>query len=174
MFGIPAPGRPAVLDSLCSLELRPWLCIEKEPTTLSVDVIIRSLNNSNWIPKWKSDSTQQPFSRVESYITTDSQSASLSWNKAPIWGLLPDFLLLSDSCGFVDVGRFLSDERTGLSFTIAAGLRQRSHSRVRVPWDSRPILLSQIPDFLFCRLLRLAGLRWRYSIPPQHGLPPFS
>jgi hypothetical protein len=32
----------------------------------------------------------------------------------------------------------LSDERTGLSFAIAADLRQRSHSRVRVPWDSRP------------------------------------
>jgi hypothetical protein len=32
----------------------------------------------------------------------------------------------------------LSDERTGLSFTIAAGPRQRSHSRVRVSWDSRP------------------------------------
>jgi hypothetical protein len=30
----------------------------------------------------------------------------------------------------------LSDERTGL-FTIAAGPRQRSHSRVRVPWDFR-------------------------------------
>jgi hypothetical protein len=34
----------------------------------------------------------------------------------------------------------LSDERTGLPFKIAAGPRQRSHSRVRVrvPWDSRP------------------------------------
>jgi hypothetical protein len=32
----------------------------------------------------------------------------------------------------------LSDERTGLSFTIAAGPRQSSHSRVRVPWVSRP------------------------------------
>jgi hypothetical protein len=32
----------------------------------------------------------------------------------------------------------LSDERTGLSFTTAAGPRQRNHSRVRVPWDSRP------------------------------------
>jgi hypothetical protein len=32
----------------------------------------------------------------------------------------------------------LSVERTGLSFTIAAGPRQRSHSRVRVQWDSRP------------------------------------
>jgi hypothetical protein len=32
----------------------------------------------------------------------------------------------------------LSDERTGLSFTIAAGPRQRSHFRIRVPWDSWP------------------------------------
>jgi hypothetical protein len=32
----------------------------------------------------------------------------------------------------------LSDERTGLSFTTVAGLRQRSHFRVRLPWDSRP------------------------------------
>jgi hypothetical protein len=32
----------------------------------------------------------------------------------------------------------LSDERTGLSFTIAAGPRHRSHSRVQVPWDLRP------------------------------------
>jgi hypothetical protein len=32
----------------------------------------------------------------------------------------------------------LSDERTGLSFTTAAGPCQRSLSRVRVPWDLRP------------------------------------
>jgi hypothetical protein len=34
--------------------------------------------------------------------------------------------------------RALSDERTGLSFTIAAGPHQHSHSQVRVPCDSRP------------------------------------
>jgi hypothetical protein len=32
----------------------------------------------------------------------------------------------------------LSDERTGLSFTVAAGPCQRSHSLVRAPLDSRP------------------------------------
>jgi hypothetical protein len=32
----------------------------------------------------------------------------------------------------------VSDERMGLSFTTAAGRRQRSHFLVRVPWDSRP------------------------------------
>jgi hypothetical protein len=31
-----------------------------------------------------------------------------------------------------------SDERTGLSFTMAAGPRQHSHSWVRAPWDLRP------------------------------------
>jgi hypothetical protein len=31
-----------------------------------------------------------------------------------------------------------SDERTVLSFTVAVGPRQRSQSRVRVPWDSQP------------------------------------
>jgi hypothetical protein len=29
-------------------------------------------------------------SECESYVTTDGQSASLSWNKAPIRGLRPD------------------------------------------------------------------------------------
>jgi hypothetical protein len=32
----------------------------------------------------------------------------------------------------------LSDEKSGLSFVCAAGPCQRSHSRVRVPWDLRP------------------------------------
>jgi hypothetical protein len=38
----------------------------------------------------------------------------------------------------------LSDERTGLSFTTAVGPRQRSHSRARVPWHSRPYFT--VPD----------------------------
>jgi hypothetical protein len=32
----------------------------------------------------------------------------------------------------------------GLSFTIVAGPRQRTHSRIRVPWDSRPYFT--VPD----------------------------
>jgi hypothetical protein len=104
----------------------------------------------------------------ESYITTDGQSASLSWNKAPIWGLRPDLDYCQTFEGFLMWG-VLSEERTGLSFAIATGPRQRSLSRVRVSWDSRPYLLSQIRDFPFRRLLRLAGSRWRYSTPPPHG-----
>jgi hypothetical protein len=71
-------------------------------------------------------------SESESYIMTDVPSASLSWNKAPIWGLRPDFYYCLTVAGLLIWGA-LSDEWTGPSFTIAAGPHQRSHFRVRVP-----------------------------------------
>jgi hypothetical protein len=88
----------------------------------------------------------------ESYVTTDGQSASLSWNKAPIWDLRPDFYNRRKVAGLLMWGA-LSDERTGLSFTTAAGPSQPSHSRVRAPWDSRSYFI--VPD-----------LRLPFSSPP--------
>jgi hypothetical protein len=70
----------------------------------------------------------------QSYITTDGQSARLSSNKASIWGLRPDLYYCHTVAGLFVKGA-LSDERKGLSFTFAAGPRQLSHFRVRVPWD---------------------------------------
>jgi hypothetical protein len=48
----------------------------------------------------------------------------------------------------------LSDGRTGLSFTIAAGPCQRSHSLVRAPLDSRPYFT-------------VSDLRLQISSPPR-------
>jgi hypothetical protein len=76
------------------------------------------------------ESSRIELSRVESYVTTDGQSAILSLNKAPIWGLRPDFFYCQTVAGLLMWGS-LSDERTDLSFTIAAGPRQRSHFRAR-------------------------------------------
>jgi hypothetical protein len=76
-------------------------------------------------------------SESESHVTTDGQSASLSWNKTPVWGLWPDFYYRRTVAGLL-MWSALFDERTGLSFTIAAGSSQRSHSLVRAPLDSRP------------------------------------
>jgi hypothetical protein len=103
-----------------------------------------------------------------------------------IWSLRPDLYYCQTFAGLLMWGA-LSDERTGLSFTTTAGPRQCSHSRVLVPWDSRPYFtvsnsrLSQpgrpgpriyIPQerggpvifqgtgFPFRRLLRVAELRW--------------
>jgi hypothetical protein len=82
-------------------------------------------------------SQSQKLLTLESFITTDGQSASLSWNKASIWGLRQDFYYCQTVAGLL-MWDALSDERMGLSFTIAAGPRQRRRSRVRIPWDSRP------------------------------------
>jgi hypothetical protein len=71
-------------------------------------------------------------SESESYVTTVDQPASLSWNKAPFWGLRPDFYYCLTVAGLLIWGA-LSDERRGLSFAIATGPRQHSHFRVRVP-----------------------------------------
>jgi hypothetical protein len=60
----------------------------------------------------------------ESYDTTDGQSVSLSWNKAPIWGLRPDiyyFLTISVLLSW----SALSDEMTGLSFAHATSTSSR-------------------------------------------------
>jgi hypothetical protein len=64
----------------------------------------------------------------QSYIATDGRSISKPWSDI-YYCLTVTVLLLWGA---------LSDERTGLSFVYAAGPRQRSLSRVRVPWISRP------------------------------------
>jgi hypothetical protein len=51
----------------------------------------------------------------QSFVTTDGQSASLSWYKAPTWGLRPDLYFCQTVGGLLMWG-VLSDERTGLSF----------------------------------------------------------
>jgi hypothetical protein len=84
-------------------------------------------------------------------VTTDGQP-SLSWNKAPFWGLRPDLYYCLTVAGLLIWGA-LFDERTGLSFTIAAGPCQRCLSRVRVSWDSRPYFT-------------VSDLRLPFSSPP--------
>jgi hypothetical protein len=84
--------------------------------------------------------------KYESLITTDGQSASLSWNKAPVWGLRTDFYFCQTVASLF-IWDALSDERTGQSFRIAPSPRQLSHFRVRVPWDSWPYFT--VSDSLF-------------------------
>jgi hypothetical protein len=94
------------------------------------------MKNESWITAHVRLNHEWMRSRVESYATTDGQSASLSRNKAPIWGLRPDFHYCQTVADLLMSGA-VSDERTGLTFTNAARPLQRSDSRVRVPWDSR-------------------------------------
>jgi hypothetical protein len=91
----------------------------------------------------------------ESYVTTDGQPASLSWSKAPIWGLRPDLYYLCDSYGLVLVGRPLWRDVESV-FLCAAGPCQRSLYQVRVSWGLRPYFT-------------VSDLRIPFSSPPPHG-----
>jgi hypothetical protein len=86
---------------------------------------------------WNFGTQVKSIPESESYVATDGLPASLSRNKAPIWGLRPERYYCMTVAGLLIWGA-PSDERTGLSIAIATGHRQRSHSRVRVPWDSQP------------------------------------
>jgi hypothetical protein len=122
--------------------------------------------------------------RIQIYVTTEVS------RPAPILGQRPHFYYCQTVSGLLTWGA-LSHERTGLSFTTAAGHRQCSHSQVRWPYftvshsrlsqpggPSPRIYIPQeqggplIPPgtgFTFRRLLLFAGLWWRYSNPLPHG-----
>jgi hypothetical protein len=69
----------------------------------------------------------------ESYVTTDGQSASLSWNKSPIWGLRPDFITVRQLR--IYVGRCLWQDDGSVVYNCC--------------WSSPAQSLSQIRDFPF-------------------------
>jgi hypothetical protein len=107
-------------------------------------------------------------SESESYVTTDGQSASLSWNKAPFWGLLQDLYYYLTVAGLLRGAPYLTRGRVcRLQFLLALASAVIFGLESRGTRDN--ILLSQIRDFSFRRLLQLARLRWRYSTPPTHG-----
>jgi hypothetical protein len=97
-------------------------------------------------------------SESESYVTTDGQSASLSWNKAPIWGLRPDLRYCQTVAGLLMWRLSLTRGqicRLQLPLALATAVILGSESRGACDH----ILLPQIRDFPFRRLLRLAGQR---------------
>jgi hypothetical protein len=98
------------------------------------------------------------------YVTTDGQWASLSWNKAPIWGSRPDFYYFQTVAGLLMLGALTRGPvcRLQLLLALASALVPGFESR----GTRDHILLSQIRGFPFRRLLRLTGSRWRYSTPP--------
>jgi hypothetical protein len=108
-------------------------------------------------------------SLTESDITTDGQSATLSWNKVPMWGLRPDFYYCQTVAGLLVWGA-VCDEMKWCRLQLLLALASAVIPGFESHGTRDHILLSQNWDFPFCRLLRLAGLRWRYSTPPPHNL----
>jgi hypothetical protein len=96
---------------------------------------------------------------------TVSQSVSMSLCRAP-WPYFHYCLTVT----VLFLSGVLSDERTGLSFAYAAGLASSVFLGSESLGARDYILLSQIWDFPFRRLLRLAESRWIYSPPPPQGI----
>jgi hypothetical protein len=114
------------------------------------------------------DEHSTAWSQSQSYFTTGVlPPISSSWRRAPRESR-PEYRFSSEHLPSQYLYNILSEERMDLTFTIAAGPRQRIHSRVLVPWDSRLNFTVSDLRLPFCRLLRHAGLRWRYSTLPPH------
>jgi hypothetical protein len=88
---------------------------------------------SNSVTVTQSLSTPQTL-ESKSKLCYDQLSVGPSiWVSSPIWGSRLDFFFYSWTVAGLLMWGALSDEKTHLPFTIAAGPRQRSHSRILVP-----------------------------------------
>jgi hypothetical protein len=115
-----------------------------------------------------SQSQSQSQSQNQSHIATDGQSFSKSWCRAPSGAHDQIFITLwqlrSCLCRAPSLARgrvcllYMLLTLASVVFLGSESLGTRDH-----------ILLSQIWDFTFRRLLRLAESRLRYSTPPPHG-----
>jgi hypothetical protein len=104
----------------------------------------------------------------QSHIASDGQSITKSWCWAPSGSHDQIFItvwqLQSCFCGAPSLSRgrvrllYMLLALASVVFLRSESLGTRDH-----------ILLSQIWDFPFCRLLRLTGSRWRYSNPSPLG-----
>jgi hypothetical protein len=120
---------------------------------------VRKSSQLNW--------TQSPDTKVTLRLTV-SQSVSKSWCRAPSGPHDQIFIVLwqlrSCVCGVSSLtrGRFcllyMLLALVSAVFLGSESLGIRDHT-----------LLSQIWDFPFRLLLRLAGSRWKYSTQPPHG-----
>jgi hypothetical protein len=125
---------------------------------------LESFLNSDCLPTASSCQSQS-----QSYFTTGGlPPISSSWRRAP-WDSRPDFCSQLNTFGqsLYIISSLTRGRTCCLKWMLALA------SAVILGFESRGtrdhILLSQILDFPFYRLLLLAGLRWRYRTPPPHG-----
>jgi hypothetical protein len=105
-------------------------------------------------------------SKSESELYYDGRSVGQSvLVSSPHLGLMTKFLLLLDSCGFVDMVRSLWREDGSVDYNCCC-LRQRSYSQVRVPRGSWPYFT--VSDL---RLSQPGGPGPRIYIPQEQGGP---
>jgi hypothetical protein len=92
-----------------------------------------------------------------------------SLTRGRVCNLLVQFLL-----GLVRAVTLGSKSRRTHGHILLSHLKFPQHrgpgSRIYIPQEQGGPVISPDTGFHFCRLLRLAGQRWRYSNPPPHGV----
>jgi hypothetical protein len=153
------------------LSLRSWLTpLESDPDSLDWAASFYYSGLTPLLLTPFADSSLQSRAEQSISLLPAISRHDHSWHRAPMGPVAIYLLLVWQLRFFFFLWGALSDERTGLTFIYAAASAIFLWSE---PLGSRDhILLSHIWDFQFCRLLRLAGSRWRYSIPPPHGGAP--
>jgi hypothetical protein len=91
----------------------------------------------------------------------------------PHLGPKTSFLLLSDSCGFVDMNHLLRRQDRSVIYncwwhSLALWI-QGSSPHIYIPQERGGPVIPAGTGFPFHHLLWLAVFRWRYSNPPPHG-----
>jgi hypothetical protein len=90
---------------------------------------------------------------LQSYVRIDGQSASLAWCQSCIWDPRPDFV--TDSCGFIDVGKaLLREDGSGIyswcwsspaqSFYCSIPMVRLSDERMDLLFTARAALASAV------------------------------
>jgi hypothetical protein len=114
-------------------------------------------------------SWSRPF---ESVLCYERWSVGQSiWEWSTHLGLTTRFLLLSDSCGFLDVGRTLWWEDGSVVYNCCWPSPAQSFSG---PSPMGLMTYFTVSDFPFHHLIWLAGLRWRYLTLPPLGILKYS
>jgi hypothetical protein len=158
----------------CLITLQ-WLRLR----TASVDCFLRTDSSGWWLSEhWLTANsglipeltTTDLWTKLKSKSCYDRRSVGqcvLEWSTH--LGLTTRFLLLSDNCWFVDVGRSLWREDGSVVYNCSRPLPVQTFS------GPTPLVLVTIiyclrfETSLFVASYELAGLRWRYSTPPPHG-----
>jgi hypothetical protein len=137
-------------DNYCASEHYPSFCffIFKKHNVSQTEFCLRLQVEPTWLGPIDRVSPYLRLpapSRVESYVTTDVQSASLSWNEAPIWGFRPDFITVRQlqACWYGALSLTRGQIcRLKLPLVLASAVNLGSESR----GSCDHILLSQIRD----------------------------
>jgi hypothetical protein len=138
---------------------RHWVLFSSPPTTLRASVEVIQPAYTQYLSM-----TLRVRVRVTLQLVVYRQSVRLGDTPLETHDL--DLYFLTEHLRLQSLCNILSNERMGLSFAIAAGPRQCSHSQVLVPWDSWPHFT--VSD---TRLPQPGGPGPRIYIPQEQGGP---